>query len=219
MEGSDKTLVNFEGADIRRHWDREAEKWYFSVVDIVAAITGSTIPKRYWADLKSKLNEEGFQLYEKIVQLKFVAADGKKYGTDCADVEFIFRIIQSIPSPKAEPIKQWLAQVGYERLEEANDPEKAIDRAITTYARKGYSPEWINQRLKAIEVRKELTQEWSERGIKGGKEFATLTDVLTHAWSGMKSVTLRTQEGLLLVVRGNRLKMLRENLLFLQRII
>ena len=146
-------------------------------------LTESTIPKRYWSDLKSKLDNEGSEVYEKIVQLKFAASDGKKYATDCFSTEDLLRLIQSIPSPKAEPFKLWLAQVGYERIEETEDPELAFDRAMKTYLRKGYSKEWINQRLKSIEVRKELTDEWQEREMKEGLEYAILTDEITKAWA------------------------------------
>ena len=147
----------FEDQKVRTHYDEENEIWYFSVIDIIEILSGSSIPKRYWSDLKKKLTKEGSQLYEKIVQLKFEAADGKKYATDCLSTEDLLRLIQSIPSPKAEPFKQWLAKTGYERIEEIQDPEKSIDRAMENYLKLGYSKEWINQRLKSIEVRKELT--------------------------------------------------------------
>ncbi|EKD48211.1 MAG: hypothetical protein ACD_65C00062G0001 [uncultured bacterium] len=152
-------------------------------MDVVAILTESSIPKRYWSDLKKKLQEEGSQVYEKIVRLKMIAPDGKKRETDCLSTEDLLRAIQSIPSPKAEPLKLWLARVGYERIEETEDPELAFDRAMRTYLRKGYSKEWINQRLKTIEVRKELTDEWKKRNIKEGREFAILTDEITKAWS------------------------------------
>ena len=174
----------FESHKIRSHWDGEKGKWYFSVIDIIQVLTDSKNSRRYWSDLKRKLEQEGFlQLYEIIVQLKMEAGDGKKYMTDCADTEGLFRIIQSIPSPKAEPFKQWLAKVGYERIEESQDPEKTIDRAMESYLNLGYSKEWINQRLKSIEIRKELTDEWEKRGVKKGQEFAILTDIITKAWS------------------------------------
>jgi len=153
----------FEGKAIRRIWNDDEEKWYFSVVDVVAVLTGSTIPRRYWSDLKIKLQKEGSEVYEKIVQLKMQAPDGKQYKTDCADTQVMLRIIQSIPSQNAEPLKLWLARVGYERLEETSDPELAINRALKTYLQKGYSTEWINQRLKSIEIRKMLTDEWESR--------------------------------------------------------
>ena len=160
-------------------------KWYFSIIDIIETLTESQNPRRYWSDLKRKLIKEGFsQLYEIIVQLKLESSDGKKYNTDCADTEGLLRIIQSIPSPKAEPFKVWLAKVGYERIEETEDPEKTFDRAIETYLKKGYSKNWINQRIKSIEVRKELTDEWESRGVKKGLEYAILTDEITMAWAG-----------------------------------
>jgi hypothetical protein len=175
----------FESKKIRVHWDNEQEKWYFSITDIIETLTGSTNPRRYWSDLKRKLIKEGFsQLYEIIVQLKLESSDGKKYETDCSDTEGLLRIIQSIPSPKAEPFKLWLAKVGYERIEETEDPELAFDRAMETYLKKGYSKNWINQRLKSIEVRKELTDEWEIRGVKKGQGYAILTDEITKAWAG-----------------------------------
>jgi len=178
----------FEAQKVRTHWDEEKELWYFSIIDVIQILTGSNNPRRYWSDLKRKLEQEGFsQLYDIIVQLKLESSDGKKYLTDCTDTQGLLRIIQSIPSPKAEPFKQWLAQVGYERIEEDANPELSFDRAMETYLAKGYSKEWINQRLKSIEVRKELTDEWEKRGIKRGLDFAILTDIITKAWSG-KSV-------------------------------
>ena len=176
----------FESKKIRVQWDDESEKWYFSVIDIIETLTESKNPRRYWSDLKRKLTKEGFsQLYEIIVQLKLKASDGKKYTTDCADTEGLLRIIQSIPSPKAEPFKIWLAKVGYERIEETEDPELAFDRAMETYLKKGYSKNWVNQRIKSIEVRKELTDEWESRGVKKGLEYAILTDEITKAWAGI----------------------------------
>ena len=178
----------FESKKIRVHWNNQNEKWYFSIIDIIETLTDSKNPRRYWSDLKRKLTKEGFsQLYEIIVQLKLESADGKKYNTDCADTEGLLRIIQSIPSPKAEPFKVWLAKVGYERIEETEDPEKAFDRAMETYLKKGYSTNWINQRLKSIEVRKELTDEWEKRGMKKGMEYAILTDEITKAWAGFST--------------------------------
>lgn len=182
---TDTQLAIFKGKKIRRHWDESNEKWFFSIIDIVEVLTGSSIPKRYWSDLKRKLRQEGSQVYEKIVHLKMQAADGKFYQTDSADTETMFRIIQSIPSPNAEPFKLWLARVGYERVEEAEDPEIAINRAMHMYLKKGYSPDWVNMRLKSIEIRKALTDEWHQRGVKGTDEFATLTDDITFAWAGM----------------------------------
>jgi hypothetical protein len=179
----DKSIKLFEEKTIRTHWDAEAEKWYFSVVDTVAILTGSENPRRYWSDLKHKLKAEGSQLYEKIVQLKMPSSDGKSYSMDVADTEQLLRLIQSIPSPKAEPLKLWLAQVGRERIDETTDPELAIDRALETYLKKGHSRNWINQRLKTIEVRKELTDEWEKRGVTEKRDFAILTDEITKAWS------------------------------------
>ncbi len=179
-----QSLVLFNQNTVRRHWDEGKELWYFSIVDVVQILTDSTIPRRYWSDLKAKLKAEGSQVYEKIVQLKMAAPDGKQRETDCLSTEDLFRVIQSIPSPKAEPFKLWLAQVGYERVEETEDPELAMERAMKTYLKKGYSKEWINQRLKSIEVRKDLTDEWQERGMKEGLEYAILTDEITKAWAG-----------------------------------
>ena len=189
----DTAIKLFESKKIRVHWDNDSEKWYFSVIDIIETLTESNNPRRYWSDLKRKLSKEGFnQLYEIIVQLKLKASDGKKYTTDCADTEGLLRIIQSIPSPKAEPFKTWLAKVGYERIEETEDPEKAFDRAMETYLKKGYSKNWINQRLKSIEVRKELTDEWENRGVKKGLEYAILTDEITKAWAGISTKEYKT---------------------------
>lgn len=177
------SIILFNQKQVRRFYDEEKELWYFSVIDVVEVLVDSTIPKRYWSDLKNKLKYEGSEVYEKIVQLKFVASDGKKYATDCFSTEEMLRVVQSIPSPKAEPFKLWLAKVGYERIEETEDPEIAFDRAMKTYLQKGYSKEWINQRLKSIEVRKELTDEWQEREMKEGLEYAILTDEITKAWA------------------------------------
>lgn len=177
----------FESKKVRTHWDEESEQWYFSIIDVIEALTGTDRPRKYWSDLKAKLAKEGSQLSENIGQLKMAAEDGKMRLTDVADTEQVLRLIQSIPSPKAEPFKQWLAKVGYERIEETEDPELSFDRAMETYLAKGYSKAWINQRLKNIEVRKELTDEWENRGVKRGMDFAVLTDIITKAWSG-KSV-------------------------------
>ena len=174
----------FEQKQIRSAWNEEDEKWYFSIIDVIEVLTGSDRPRKYWSDLKTKLKKEGSELSEKIGQLKLQSSDGKSYKTDVADTEQLFRLIQSIPSPKAEPFKIWLAQIGRERIDEIEDPELGIDRLMETYLRKGYSKEWINQRLKSIEVRKELTDEWENRGIKKGQEYAILTDEITKAWSG-----------------------------------
>ena len=178
-----QSMVLFNQKQIRRFWDEEKELWYFSIVDIVEILTDSSIPRRYWSDLKGKLKNEGSEVYEKIVQLKLAAPDGKQRETDCFSTEDLLRVIQSIPSPKAEPFKLWLAKVGYERIEETEDPELAFDRAMKTYLQKGYSREWVNPRLKSIEVRKELTDEWQERGMKEGVEYAILTDEITRAWA------------------------------------
>ena len=175
----------FQDQRVRVHWDNDQEKWYFSIIDVIGVLTGSERPRKYWSDLKSKLKSEGSQLSEKIGHLKMKSSDGKKRMTDVADTEQLLRLIQSIPSPKAEPFKTWLAKVGYERIEETEDPELAFDRAMETYLKKGYSVNWINQRLKSIEVRKELTDEWDLHGIKKGIEYAILTDEITKAWSGM----------------------------------
>ena len=169
---------------IRSHWIAEEEKWYFSVVDIIEVLTGSPNPQVYWRVLKKRMKDEGNESVTNCNALKMEAADGKLRVTDVADTEQLFRLIQSIPSPKAEPFKQWLAKTGYERVEESQDPELSIDRAMENYTRLGYSKEWINQRLKSIEVRKELTDEWESRGVKKGQEFAILTDIITQAWSG-----------------------------------
>ena len=186
----------FEDQPIRAAWDEEKEEWFFSVVDVCQVLSGTDNPRRYWSDLKRKLKAEGSELYEKIVQLKMKASDGKKRMTDVADTEQLLRIIQSIPSPKAEPFKLWLAQVGRERIEETIDPELAIDRALETYLKKGYTREWINQRLQAIQVRKELTDEWQDRGVQKGVEYAILTDEITRAWSGMSTRQYKRLKGL-----------------------
>ena len=179
-----KDLKLFENKKIRSIWNAEQEKWYFSIVDVVDTLTESIDPTSYWRKLKQRLKEEGNETVTNCHGLKMVAQDGKMRVTDVADTEQIFRLIQSIPSPKAEPFKQWLAKVGYERIEESQDPEKSIERAMENYQTLGYSTAWINQRLKSIEVRKELTDEWEHRGVKQGQGFATLTDIITQAWSG-----------------------------------
>jgi len=186
----------FENKKVRSVWDSEQEKWYISVVDVIEVLTDSANPRRYWSDLKIKLEKEGSQLYEKIVQLKMGAHDGKMRTTDAADVDQLFRLIQSIPSPKAEPFKLWLSQLARERLEEIDDPELGIDRLMEYYHRKGYSDSWINQRLKSIEVRKELTDEWDRRGINKGQEYALLTDIITQGWSGMTTKQYKRYKGL-----------------------
>ena len=171
--------------NIRYVWHKQEEEFYFSVVDVVGVLTGSENPRRYWSDLKRKLKAEGAELYEKIVQLKMPSPDGKMYKTDVANTEQLLRIIQSIPSPKAEPFKQWLAQVGKERLDETIDPQIAIERAVEAYRKQGYSEKWIKQRMNSIDARNELTAEWHRAGVKSGKDFAALTNVLTKAWSGL----------------------------------
>ena len=187
----------FEERKIRTAWNEDTEEWYFSVVDVVGALTGSENPNNYWKVLKKRLKDEGNQSVTFCNQLKMKShKDGKYYKTDVANTEQILRIIQSIPSPKAEPFKLWLAQVGRERIEETIDPELTIDRALETYLRKGYSREWINQRLQAIQVRKELTDEWQDRGVKKGSEFAILTDEITRAWSGMSTREYKNHKGL-----------------------
>ena len=196
MAQNDKIQL-FEDKRIRTAWDEEKEEWYFSIVDVCEVLSGTDNPRRYWSDLKRKLKSEGaVELYEKIVQLKMTASDGKKRLTDVADTEQLLRIIQSIPSPKAEPFKLWLAQVGRERIEETIDPELTIDRALETYLKKGYSREWINQRLQAIQVRKELTDEWDARGVQKGVEYAILTDEISRAWSGMSTRQYKNLKGL-----------------------
>ncbi len=174
----------FNQQKIRSHWDAGQEKWLFAIVDVISVLTESDNPQVYWRVMKKRLSEEGNETVTNCNGLKMEAPDGKMRMTDVADTEQLFRLIQSIPSPKAEPFKQWLAKVGYERIEENDNPELSIDRAVKTYLQKGYSKEWINQRLKSIEVRKELTDEWENRGVKQGQEFATLTDIITEAWSG-----------------------------------
>lgn len=188
----------FEGNHIRSVWDNEKEEWFFSIIDIIGALTESKNPRRYWSDLKRKMNDEegAVQLYENIVQLKLESSDGKKYNTDVADTQGIFRIIQSVPSPKAEPFKMWLAEVGKERIDEIVDPELTIDRALETYLKKGYTREWINQRLQAIQVRKELTDTWQDHGVKEGREYAILTNEITKAWSGMTTRQYKDHKGL-----------------------
>jgi hypothetical protein len=174
----------FEQKQVRTHWDDQQEKWYFSVIDVIEILTGSPRPRKYWNALKTKLKTEGSELSQNMGQLKMKSEDGKFYKTDVADTEQIFRLVQSIPSPKAEPFKLWIAKVARERIDELEDPEIGIDRLMETYLKKGYSKEWINQRLKSIEIRKELTDEWESKGVKKGQEFAVLTDELTKAWSG-----------------------------------
>ena len=196
----DNKIQLFEDKRIRTAWDEEKEEWYFSVVDVVAVLTDQPDARHastYWAVLKKRLNNEGAgQLLTNCKQLKMTASDGRKRLTDVADTEQLLRIIQSIPSPKAEPFKLWLAQVGRERIEETIDPELTIERALVTYLKKGYTREWINQRLQAIQVRKELTDEWDARGVQKGVEYAILTDEISRAWSGMSTRQYKNFKGL-----------------------
>lgn len=192
-----KKIAIFEGKTIRREWNEKEEKWYFSVVDVVAVLSESENPAVYWRVLKKRLIDEGSnETVTKCNGLKMLATDGKMRLTDVADTEVMLRIIQSIPSPNAEPFKLWLARVGYERIEETHDPELAINRALNTYLKKGYSENWINQRLKSIEIRKALTDEWEKRGVKKGDEFAILTDDITLAWAGMGTREYKNFKGL-----------------------
>ena len=186
----------FEDKLVRTSWDVEQEKWYFSIVDVVLILTNSPNPRKYWSVLKTRLKAEGSQLATNCSQLKMQSSDGKLYKTDVADTEQLFRLIQSIPSPKAEPFKLWLAKIAAERLEEMQDPELSIDRALEQYIKLGYSESWINQRLKSIEIRKELTDEWKKRGLKAGQQFATLTDIITKAWAGKNTKEYKMFKGL-----------------------
>ena len=196
MSEQDKIQL-FDNQPIRTTWSEENEEWYFSIIDVIRVLTGSENPRRYWSDLKRKLKSEGAtQLYENIVQLKMMSSDGKSYKTDAATTEQLLRIIQSIPSPRAEPVKRWLAQVGRERIEETIDPEQAIDRALETYLKKGYDPDWVHQRLLSIRIRNELTNEWQQRGVEKGREFAILTDEISKAWSGMTTRQYKNLKGL-----------------------
>jgi hypothetical protein len=189
-------LQLFEQKQVRSLWNEDEEKWYFSIVDVIGVLTESPNPNNYWKVLKNRLKKEGSQLVTNCNQLKMVSSDGKYYKTDVADTEQLFRLIQSIPSPKAEPFKLWLAQVGSERLDEMQDPEIGIDRALQHYLQLGYSESWINQRLKSIEIRKELTDEWKSRGIKEGTQFAILTDIITKAWSEKTTKEYKILKGL-----------------------
>lgn len=187
----------FEGSQIRSVWDNEREEWYFSVVDVIGSLTESNNPRDYWYRVKKRMSEEErSELSTFCRQLKLKSTDGKSYKTDVADMQGIFRIIQSVPSPKAEPFKMWLAEVGKERIDEIIDPELTIDRALESYARKGYSREWINQRLQAIQVRKELTDIWQDHGVKAGNEYAILTNEISKAWSGMTTREYKDFKGL-----------------------
>lgn len=196
MENKQNAIKLFEDKTIRTAWDEEAEEWYFSVVDVVGVLTNSPNPQTYWRVMKKRLKDEGNESVTNCNALKMTAADGKKRLTDVADTEQLLRIIQSIPSPKAEPFKLWLAQVGRERIEETIDPEQAIDRALETYLKKGYSEDWVHQRLLAIRIRNELTEEWHKRGVEKGKEYAILTDEITRAWSGMTTRQYKQLKGL-----------------------
>ncbi|WP_445737132.1 BRO-N domain-containing protein [Mariniflexile sp.] len=186
----------FQQQQVRTQWNDDEEKWYFSIIDVIAILTDSERPRKYWSDLKSKIIKEGSELSEKIGQLKMQSSDGKFYKTDVADTEQLFRLIQSIPSPKAEPFKLWIAKVARERIDELEDPEIGFDRLMETYLKKGYSTAWINQRLKSIEVRKDLTDEWDKRGVKKGQEYAILTNEITKAWSGFNVKNYKQLKGL-----------------------
>ncbi len=186
----------FDGKQVRYVWDEEQEKYFFSVVDVIQVLTDSTTPRRYWSDLKRKLAAEGSEMYEKIVQLKLPSSDGKSYLTDVADTEQVFRLIQSVPSKKAEPFKLWLAALGQERMNQLQDPELSIEQAIKDYRRLGYSEDWINQRIKTIEIRKGLTDEWQRGGMKEEHDYAILTDIISRAWSGMTTREYKKYKGL-----------------------
>jgi len=193
---AENAIKLFEQKQVRTHWDEKEEKWYFSIVDVIGVLTDSSNPRNYWKVLKHRLTKEGNESVTDCNQLKMQSADGKFYLTDVADTEQLFRLIQSIPSPKAEPFKLWLAQVASERLDEVQDPELSIDRALEQYMKLGYSEHWINQRLKSIEIRKELTDEWKKRGLKEGRQFASLTDIITKAWSGKTTKEYKILKGL-----------------------
>jgi DNA-damage-inducible protein D len=186
----------FEQKKIRSHYDAEKEIWFFSVIDVIEILTGSTIPKRYWTDLKNKLTKEGSQLYEEIVQLKFESSDGKKYNTDCLDTQKLLRLIQSIPSPKAEPFKQWLAKVGYERMQELVDPAQSLDRARENWQKLGRSEKWIQQRMTGQETRNKLTDYWKESGVEKQDEFAMLTNIIHQEWTGLSVKKHKEVKGL-----------------------
>lgn len=196
MTKKEDSIILFHEKQVRRHWDEDKELWYFSIVDVLEILTESKNPQAYWRKLKQRLKKEGNETVTNCHGLKMRAVDGKMRMTDVANTEQLLRLIQSVPSPKAEPLKLWLAQVGYERIEETENPELAFDRAMQTYLQKGYSSEWINQRLKTIEVRKELTDEWKQRGVQEGLEFAILTDEITKAWSGKSVKAYKKLKGL-----------------------
>ncbi|RYE28355.1 MAG: hypothetical protein EOP42_17100 [Sphingobacteriaceae bacterium] len=189
-------LKLFEEKKVRTHWDEQTQAWYFSVIDVIEILTDSTVPKRYWSDLKKKLTKEGSQLYEKIVQLKFEAADGKKYATDCLTTHDLLRLIQSIPSPKAEPFKQWLAKVGYERMQEITNPEQSLNRARENWQKAGRSENWIQQRMAGQETRNKLTDYWQENGVEKGNEFALLTNIIHEEWTGLSVKKHKDLKGL-----------------------
>ena len=191
-----KDLMKFENKQVRSHWDTEEEKWYFSIVDVIAVLTDSVDPTAYWRKLKQRLKAEGNETVTNCHALKMRAADGKMRMTDVADTEQLLRLIQSVPSPKAEPFKQWLAKVGSQRLDQIQDPELSIQQALQDYRRLGYSDDWINQRLKSIEIRKELTDEWQRTGITDNKDFAVLTNILTKTWSGKTVKEYKQHKGL-----------------------
>ena len=194
---SENTRIRlFEEKNVRTLWNTEEEEWYFSVVDVIAVLTDSDNPRRYWSDLKRKLTSEGSQLYDNIVQLKLPSTDGKSYKTDCMTTEQLFRLIQSVPSPKAEPLKLWIAHVAKERLDQFEDPELSIQQALQDYKKLGYSDNWINQRLKSIEIRKDLTDEWKSRGLTEGIQFAALTDIIYKTWAGKTAKEYKEFKGL-----------------------
>ena len=195
MEENNKIQL-FEGQQVRYVWDAEKEKYFFSVVDVIQVLTDTDRPRKYWSDLKNKLIAEGSELSAKIGQLKLPSSDGKKYLTDVADTEQVFRLIQSVPSKKAEPFKLWLAAVGRQRIDQLQDPEQSIEQAIKDYRRLGYSENWINQRIKTIEIRKELTDEWQRGGMEESRDFALLTDIISMAWSGMSTRAYKEYKGL-----------------------
>ena len=210
---NDKNKIKiFENKKIRTAWDEEKENWYFSIVDVIAVLTESKNPQTYWRVMKKRLKDEGNESVTNCNALKMIAADGKMRMTDVADTEELLRIIQSIPSPKAEPFKMWLARVGSERIDETVDPELTIERALETYLKRGYSREWINQRLQTIQVRKELTDEWDNRGVEQGIEYAILTDEITKAWAGLNTRQYKKLKGL---TRGN----LRDNMSTLELVL
>ncbi len=196
MDENNNSIQIFDAKEVRTLWDEDVEKWFISIVDVIEILTGSDRPRKYWSDLKAKLKKDGSEVSEKIGQLKMKSPDGKMRLTDVADTEQLFRLIQSIPSPKAEPFKLWLAKLGRERLDEIQDPEITINRALEQYLELGYSQNWINQRLKSIEIRKELTDEWKSKGIKEGLEFATLTNIITKTWSDKTTKEYKVLKGL-----------------------